>query len=66
MKNTIRKFTLLGFFVVSLCAGTLSVAKECVLLTQHKRIVEFVPDVECVTSSLSQLVLMLAQQVLNT
>lgn len=65
MNNIIHKFTLLGVLVVDCCAETLSVARKCMLLSQHRRFVCCELDLECVASNFPQLALVFSQHVLN-
>lgn len=65
MKDTIRKFTILGGLVVGRCAGTFYVAKVCKLLPQYRRFFGCDPDSKFIALSLPQLALVFALQVLN-
>lgn len=64
MKDILQKFTSPGDLVVDGGAETLSMTKACMLLPQHRRFVEFEMDSACATGSMSQLVVIFAQQVL--
>lgn len=56
MKVIIRKFVHPSSLVVDYCVSTFSVAKACMRLLQHRRLVGCDRDMECHTSSLPKLV----------
>lgn len=52
MKSAVQKVTKSRNLFVNACAGTLSVAKNCVLLRKHKRFVGYEVDLSRVTATI--------------
>lgn len=65
MKDLVSKFTKPGMTVLDCFAGTLSVGKACLELSQHRRAILCDVDPEVVETSLPGLVLVFANQLLN-
>lgn len=65
VKKIVCMFTLPGVLVVKRCAGTFSVAKECMFLPQDSKFVVCDLDSEYIASSLSELARIFACQALN-
>lgn len=65
LRDIIRKFTKPGMLVVDTFAGTLSVAKACLSLEEHRKAVLCDKDPDVIRDSFESLVAVFASQVLN-
>lgn len=63
--NINLKFILLGGQVVYCCAGTFTLLKLCMIRPQRRQLEGCGLDSDCVASSIAQLALIFACQVLN-
>ena len=66
MKDLVAKFSRRGMLVVDPFAGTLAVAKACLMLDEHRKFVVSDVDEKCIRTALPSLVECFAAQILNT